>query len=134
MMSHFSTAVRGLVLIGFVSSTLVAQGQPTLKELMDFFSTQPTNTALHLRILEEAARTKTRLPISDEAKMAYQRGRSKLLGTPTPEDIREAIQEYSRAVALAPLWPDAAFGLAYAHERAEKTATALNAYAVYLRF
>ncbi|MFZ5540369.1 MAG: tetratricopeptide repeat protein [Pseudomonadota bacterium] len=71
-------------------------------------------------------------PVSEDARRHLIRGRTAVEMARSPEDYRAAIEEFERAVELAPHWPDAHYNLGMVQARAGRSREAIASLKRYL--
>ncbi len=90
------------------------------------------DAALRERILAVAARVSPAPAIPEEARRFHVRAETAIKLAKSPEEFKEAVTEFQRAVSLAPWWADAYFNLGVAYEGAGDFAAAIGAMKLYL--
>jgi tetratricopeptide (TPR) repeat protein len=71
--------------------------------------------------------------VPEEAQKHYYRGQAAMEMAKVPADYESAIAEYTKAINLAPNWPDAQFALGQVYEKIGKYAEAIASYKKYLQ-
>ncbi|MFN3566295.1 MAG: tetratricopeptide repeat protein [Burkholderiaceae bacterium] len=89
-------------------------------------------TLVSLVVLCALAPVRAAEPVSEDAWRHLIRGRTAVEMARSPDDYRAAIQEFERAVQLAPHWPDAHYNLGMVQARAGRSREAIASLKRYL--
>ncbi|MGA2444727.1 MAG: tetratricopeptide repeat protein [Opitutaceae bacterium] len=114
----------------------MAVAQPTNADFQQAVAEyqQSPSFGTYEKIIKMAVAMNQLPPIPSEAQRRFVRGATLFKDAQTPDDFKQASDEFSQAIRLAPWWPDALYNLALAQGAAGDYASAIADLKWYQRF